>query len=94
MPYPFHSDNSIKASDRPKITGINSEDYVSLWPGLPRSEFTGAGAREKDGQETVVMILCTDVYSTVQYSAEMLRESRRWSHRDKHLGTKLIFKFK
>ena len=65
-----------------------------LSAGLPRSEFTGAGAGEKDGQETVVMILCTEVctaqYSTVQYSTEMARESRRWSHRDKHLGTKML----
>ena len=39
---------------------------LSLLPPL-RSEYTGAGVR--DGQETVVMIWCTELYSTVQYCA-------------------------
>ena len=35
-------------------------------------------------------VYSTVQYSTVQYSTEMARESRRWSHRDKHLGTKML----
>ena len=42
-----------------------------------RSEYTGARAGVRDGQETVVMILCTDVYSTVQCSTVQYRDAER-----------------
>ena len=49
---------------------------LSLLPPL-RSEYTGAGAGVKDGQETVVMIWCTELYSTVQHGTVQYGDTER-----------------
>ena len=93
---PIHFIQTIQSKPPPAWDNWNNLRGLCLslrWPSEIRIHRSRSRGERRTGDgcyDFVYRGVYTVQYSTVQYSTEMPRESRRWSHRDKHLGTKLL----